>query len=262
MSTPLRCLLVDDEPLALKRLEILLEGYPEVEVIGKISRPSEAVVQIDKLEPDLVFLDIQMPGMTGFEVLDKVRRQPMVIFVTAYDRYALEAFEVNSVDYLLKPVQRPRLEKAIRKLVQLRGQSTSDRATSERASDADLERLLEFIRKRNATGSRKLVSRHGDRMVIIEPAEVAYFHAEAKYTFAVTADGEHILDYSLQQIRELLPAEKFLSIHRSYVVNLDWIAELARGFGGGMLCRLKPPFSKALPISRSQVQQVRDRIGF
>ncbi len=257
MTAPLRCLLIDDEPLALKRLETLLDGYREVEVIGKISRPSEAVIEIDRLEPDLVFLDIQMPGMNGFDVLDKVRRQPMVVFVTAYDRYALEAFEVNSVDYLLKPVERPRLEKAIRKLVQLRGQSTS-----ERPSNADLQRLLEFVRKQNAINSRKLVSRHGDRMVIIDPAEVAYFHAEAKYTFAVTVSEEHILDYSLQEIREMLPADKFLGIHRSYVVNLDWIAELARGFGGGMLCRLKPPFSKALPISRSQVQQVRDRIGF
>lgn len=257
MTAPLQCLLVDDEPLALKRLERLLESHPEVQVVGKISRPSEAVVQIDALQPDLVFLDIQMPGMSGFDVLAKVKRQPMVIFVTAYDRYALEAFEVNSIDYLLKPVQRERLDKAIQKLVQLRSQ-----ATSGQVSNADLEKLLEYIRQRSAPSSKRLVSRHGERMVIIEPAEVGYFHAESKYTFAVTAKGEHILDYSLQEIRDLLPADQFVCIHRSYIVNLEWVAELARGFGGGMICRLKPPFSKALPISRSQVQQVRERIGF
>jgi len=257
MTSPLRCLLIDDEPLAVKRLEGLLASHPEVQVVGKVGRPSEAVAEIDTLQPDLIFLDIQMPGMNGFEVLAKVRRQPMVIFVTAYDRYALEAFEVNSVDYLLKPVERERLAKAIQKLVKLRSQSTADRP-----SNTDVEKLLNYIRERDAAASKRLVSRHGDRIVIIEPADVAYFHAESKYTFAVTATGEHILDYSLQQIRDLLPAERFLSIHRSYIVNLDWIAELARGFGGGMICRLKPPFSKALPISRSQVQQVRERIGF
>jgi two-component system LytT family response regulator len=215
------------------------------------------VAQIDALAPDLVFLDIQMPGMNGFEVLEKVRRQPLVIFVTAYDRYALEAFEVNSVDYLLKPVQRARLERAIHKLLQLRAQPTP-----ERAWNADLERLLQFVRERGPTASKRFVSRRGDRMVLVDPAEVAYFHAESKYTFAVTARGQHILDNSLQQIRELLPADRFLSIHRSYIVNLDWIAELARGFGGGMLCRLKAPISKDLPISRSQVREVRERIGF
>jgi two-component system LytT family response regulator len=255
MSGPLRCLLIDDEPLALKRLEMLLADHPEVEIIGKISRPSEAVAQIDSLQPDLVFLDIQMPGMNGFEVLERVRRQPMVVFVTAYDRYALEAFEVNSIDYLLKPVDRQRLQKAISKLVQLRGQAAD-------ALNADVERLLEFVRQRAGNAPRRLVSRHGDRMVLIEPSEIAYFHAESKYTFAVTARGEHILDYTLQQLREWLPADKFLNIHRSYIVNLDWIAELARGFGGGMLCRLKSPISKDLPISRAQVQQVRERIQF
>jgi DNA-binding LytR/AlgR family response regulator len=97
---------------------------------------------------------------------------------------------------------------------------------------------------------------------LIEPAEIAYIRAETKYTFAVTTGGEHILDYTLQQLRDWLPAARFLSIHRSYIVNLDWIAELARGFGGGMLCRLKAPISKDLPISRSQIQQVRSRIHF
>jgi two-component system LytT family response regulator len=256
MNDRLRCLLVDDEPLALKRLDNLLVAHPEIDIIGKISRPSEAVRQIDTLEPDLLFLDIQMPGMNGFEVLENVKRQPMTIFVTAYDRYALEAFEVNSVDYLLKPVQRERLEKAIQKAVRFYAQpgAASD-------SNPDLKQFLEFIRQRGAAPKR-LVSRNGDKLVLIEPSEVAFFRAENKYTFAVTVRGEYILDYTLQQLSETLPPNRFISIHRSYIVNLDWIAELARGFGGGMLCRLKPPISKDLPISRSQLKQLRDRIHF
>ena len=97
---------------------------------------------------------------------------------------------------------------------------------------------------------------------MFEPAEVAYFYAESKYTFAVTPLGVHILDYTLQQLRQWLREERFLTIHRSYIVNLDWIAELSRGFGGGLICRLRSPVSKDLPISRSLVQQVRERIHF
>jgi two-component system LytT family response regulator len=254
MNDRLRCLLVDDEPLALKRLDNLLSAHPEIEIIGKISRPSEAVRLIDGLEPDLLFLDIQMPGMNGFEVLEKIKRQPMTIFVTAYDRYALEAFEVNSVDYLLKPVQRERLEKAVKKAVRFYAQpsTTSD-------SNPDLKQLLKFIRQRGAA-QKKLVSRVGDKLVLVEPSDVVFFRAENKYTFAVTIQGQYMLDYTLQQLHDTLPSDRFIGIHRSYIVNLDWIAELSRGFGGGMICRLKSPISKDLPISRSQVKEVRDRI--
>jgi two-component system, LytTR family, response regulator len=248
-----RCLLIDDEPLALERLERLLSGHEEVEILGKVSRPSEAVSLIDTLQPDLLFLDIQMPGMTGFQVLERVRHQPVVIFVTAYDRYAMEAFEVNSIDYLLKPVQKERLAKALQKLDQLRTVPDGGRL--------EFEKVLDYLRRTRET-TRKLVSRQGERMLLIEPSEVAYFYAASKYTFAVTSRGEFILDYTLQQLRQWLPEDKFLTIHRSYVVNLDCVAELARGFAGGLLCRLKSPFSKDLPISRSLVAEVRRRIQF
>jgi two-component system, LytTR family, response regulator len=258
MNTRLRCLLIDDEPLALDRLERLLASYPDIEVLGKITRPSKAVERINSLKPDLIFLDIQMPGMTGFEVLQKALHQPVVIFVTAYDRYALEAFEVNSVDYLLKPVEKERLDKAIQKLRLLSGQAT-DALTM---PSEQVDRLLEYLELRVPRKPRKLVSRQGERMILIEPSQVAYFYAQSKYTFAVTAQGEHILDYTLQELRDWLPDEKFIPIHRSYIVNLDWIAELSRGFAGGYLCRLKAPVSRDLPISRSLVHQVRERIRF
>lgn len=257
----LRCLLIDDEPLALDRLERLLAAYPEIQILGKISRPSEAVRQIDELRPDVIFLDIQMPGLTGFQVLEKIHHQPVVIFVTAYDRYALDAFEVNSIDYLLKPIQRERLDKSIQKLSQLLSARAAAK-TGVAVESGELNRLLDYIREQGGKGKRKLVSRQGDRMLLIEPADVAYFHARDKYTFAVTSKGEHILDYTLQQLKEWLPEEKFLMIHRSYIVNLDWISELSRGFGGGLMCRLRPPVSRDLPVSRAMVQQVRERIGF
>jgi two-component system, LytTR family, response regulator len=254
MNTRLRCLLIDDEPLALDRLERLLASYPDIEILDKVSRPSQAVEKIDSLKPDVVFLDIQMPEMTGFQVLQRIRHQPVVIFVTAYDRYALEAFEVNSVDYLLKPVERERLDKAIQKFRQL--------WTSASPPSGDVTKLLEYLQRQAPRESRKLVSRQGERMIVIEPSEVAYFYAQSKYTFAVTAQGERILDYTLQQLRDWLPAETFITIHRSYIVNLDWIAELSRGFSGGYLCRLKAPVSRDIPISRSLVSEVRQRIRF
>ena len=189
--------------------------------------------------------------------LQEITHQPLVIFVTSYDLYALEAFEANSIDYLLKPVQKDRLERAVLKLTHLQRQPEADSAMSQ-----DLQRLLTLMTAPSSKSPQKLTSRQGDRILVIEPSEVAYFYAESKYTFAVTARGEHILDYTLQQLRQWLPEERFLTIHRSYIVNLDWIAELARGFGGGLLCRLKPPLSRDLPISRSLVQQVRQRIQF
>jgi two-component system LytT family response regulator len=251
--------LIDDEPLALDRLERLLASHPEVRVLGKISRPSEALAQIEETVPDLLFLDIQMPGLSGFELLGQLRHQPWVIFVTAYDRYALQAFEANSIDYLLKPVEQERLDRSLAKFFQLTRQAGESPAVM-----PDWNHLLKALQAQaqNQSPPQRLVSRKGERILLVDPAEVVYFYAESKYTFAVTAREEHILDYTLQQLRTWLPGEKFLTIHRSYLVNLDWVAELNRGFGGGMLCRLKPPMNKDLPISRALLRQVRERLRF
>lgn len=256
MTPAWRCLLIDDEPLALDRLARLLADYPGLEIQARITRPSEAVQQIDALMPDLIFLDVQMPGLTGFEMLKLVRHQPLVVFVTAYDRYALDAFEANSIDYLVKPVTKERLARCMAKLTRLLARSPAGQPAGE------LEKLLACLADRLPKTLPKLTSRTGDRLLVVEPSEVAYFHAENKYTFAVTAKGEYILDHTLQQLREWLPPGQFLPIHRSYIVNLDWIAELARGFGGGLLCRLKPPLDRDLPVSRSMVAQVRQHIQF
>lgn len=259
MSERSTALLIDDEPLALDRLERLLASHPEIQILEKISRPSEAVAKIDEYRPDLLFLDIQMPGLTGFDLLGQIRHQPWVIFVTAYDRYALQAFEANSIDYLLKPVEQERLDRALSKFFHLTRQPAESAAVM-----PDWHKLLKALQSQAQiqTPPQKLVSRKGERILLIDPADVVYFYAESKYTFAVTTREEHILDYTLQQLRTWLPAEKFLTIHRSYLVNLDWVAELNRGFGGGMLCRLKAPMNKDLPISRALLRQVRERLHF
>jgi two-component system, LytTR family, response regulator len=257
MSPDLSCILVDDEPLALERLERLLQPYRHLRILDRISRPSEALPNIHALRPDLLFLDIQMPGLTGFELLRQLNYRPWVIFVTAYDRYALEAFETNSIDYLLKPVEKERLERTMEKLFQVTG-----RASSLPGALQDWQKLLDYLAERPLAAPQKLVSRKGERLIILDPLEVVYFYAESKYTFAVTSKEEHILDYTLQQLREWLPSASFLSIHRSYLVNLNWIAELHRGFGGGLLCRLKSPLNKDLPVSRSLIKPLRDRLHF
>lgn len=257
MTAELSCILVDDEPLALERLERLLERFPQLKILDKISRPSEALQKIDLLRPDLLFLDIQMPGMTGFELLRQLTYQPWIIFVTAYDRYALEAFETNSIDYLLKPVQLERLERTMDKLFQITGKGLTSQE-----SPANWRKMLEYLSSQQSATPQRLVSRKGERIILLDPHEVAYFYAESKYTFAVTSKEEHILDYTLQQLREWLPSAHFLTIHRSYIVNLNWIAELHRGFGGGLLCRLQSPLNKDLPVSRSLIKPLRDRLHF
>jgi len=225
--------------------------------LDKISRPSEALARIESLRPDLLFLDIQMPGMNGFELLNRLSHQPWIIFVTAYDRYALEAFDANSIDYLLKPVRQERLERAMDKLLHL-----TRPATNVPESSPDWRKLLDFVSRQQHSIPQKLVSRKGERIVVLDPGEIVFFYAESKYTFAVTLKEEHILDYTLQQLRDWLPPEKFIPIHRSYLVSLDWIAELHRGFGGGMLCRLKNPLNKDLPVSRSLIKPLREKLHF
>jgi two-component system, LytTR family, response regulator len=257
MDQSISCILVDDEPLALERLERLLQPYPQIRILDKISRPSEAVERIETLCPDLLFLDIQMPGMNGFELLNRLDHQSWIIFVTAYDQYALEAFDANSIDYLLKPVRQERLERALNKLFHLIRPATNIPGLS-----PDWKKLLDYVKRQQQTLPQKLVSRKGDRIIVLDPGEIVFLYAESKYTFAVTLKEEHILDYTLQQLRDWLPAEKFIPIHRSYLVNLDWIAELHRGFGGGMLCRLKNPLNKDLPVSRSLIKPLREKLHF
>jgi len=252
-----RAVLVDDEDLALRRLLRLLQDEPCVEVVGTASNGQQALDIVQKEAPDLLFLDIQMPGLSGFEVLKKLQVLPVVIFTTAYDNYALEAFETSAVDYLLKPIEKNRLHKALEKLKYLRSDDETKAIDQRR-----LETLLRTLeRKQEQAFFTHIPARIGERILVIAVSDIAYFYAFDKYTFLVIGEKEHIIDKTLLELEARLDPSRFVRIHRSTIVNIDQVKEIVSLFGGRYLCRLRHP-QKDLPVSRAMVRNLRRVFGF
>ncbi len=254
----LRAYLVDDEPLALKRLARLLEQTGRVEVIGSTTVPEEAVEALASSPPDVCFLDIHMPRLNGFEVLAHLPIQPMVIFTTAYDQYALKAFAVNSVDYLLKPVDPEQLERALTKIERLRMPGGS--------SQPDLrilfKDLADSLRQPQPEYPDRIASRLGDRLWFIDLVRITHFFAEDKLTYAVAEGKTHCVDYSIAELEKRLDPGKFLRIHRSTLVNAAWIKEVASLPGGGLSVRLKDDRNTELTVARDRAREFKDRLGY
>lgn len=251
----MKAYLVDDEPLALKRLARLLGESGRVVVEGSASDPLEALVEIAKKRPDVLFLDIEMPAMSGFEMLAKLDYQPLVVFTTAYDRYALRAFEVNSIDYLLKPVEREQLERALGKLDRLmRG---AEPRSDLRSLVAELAQELE---KREGRYLDRLASRIGDKVEFVETSSVTHFYAKDKLTHAATAARHYVVDQTIAELEQKLDPRRFVRIHRSTIVNAAAIKELYNWFGGRMLIRLKDGKTE-LGVSRERSAELKSRLG-
>ena len=228
MHFPLKTILIDDEPLALSRLRRLLQKYPDTfHIIGEAQNGVEGLVQINQLQPDLIFLDIEMPLLNGFEMLAKLSRMPMVIFSTAFDQYAVRAFEEKSVDYLLKPVEDERLQKTIEKL---RNMTDTVKSNGANPYTENLLRLLEEMKPKKEIFSLSVKS--GDRILLIQLTEITHFEAEEKYVFLNTLDGQkYLLNYTLTSLEEKLP-DHFLRISRAGIVNSHHIKEIRKHFNG------------------------------
>lgn len=257
----LRAYVVDDELLAISRLGRLLAEHKEIEVVGSATDPQVALDFLKSEVVDLLFLDIMMPGMNGFELLEKLPNQPIVIFTTAYDNHALRAFEVNSIDYLLKPVAPEQLERALRKVNSLR---TSSLAVEFRAQlGAQISALAsQFARQTSVIEhADRIASRIGDRTVFIELDTITHFFSEDKTTFAATETKRFIIDYSLVEVERRTMTRGFQRIHRATLVNLSFIDELHRWFGGRLIVRLKDKHHTELPVSRDLVSALRKRLG-
>jgi two-component system LytT family response regulator len=253
----LRAYLVDDEPLALVRLRRLLDQTGRVEVAGSTTEPQEAVAALTAKPPDVCFLDIQMPRLNGFEVLARLPSQPMVIFTTAYDHYALKAFGVNSVDYLLKPVEPAALERALSKVERLRG--------SGQIAPSDLQALLkqltDSLRESQPDYLERIASRLGDRLWFLDLPRVTHFYAEDKLTFAVSEGKAYCVDYAIAELEKKLDPKTFIRIHRSTVVNVEWIKEVASLPGGALNVRLKDGKETDLAVSRDRARDFKTRVG-
>jgi two-component system LytT family response regulator len=253
----LRAYLVDDEPLAIERLRRLLEHTERVKVTGSTTEPEEAVAALTADPPDVCFLDIQMPRLNGFEVLARLSSQPMVVFTTAYDQYALKAFGVNTIDYLLKPIEPESLERALNKVERLRALGQ----LAQPDLQVLLKQLTDSLRDTKPEYPDRIASRLGDRLWFLDLDRVAYFYAEDKLTYAVSEGKAHCVDYAIAQLERKLDPRKFLRIHRSTVVNAIWIKEVTSLPGGGLNVRLKDARNTDLTVARDRAREFKARIG-
>lgn len=245
-----RCYAVDDEPLALASLVRLLEVSGRVELVGQTTDPEMAITEIPVLAPDVLFLDIHMPEIDGFQLLASLRRAPYVVFATAYDHYAVRAFEINSLDYLLKPVNEERLAASL------------DRLTERLAvHPPDLANLLSRLSGALPSPSylKRVGTWKGDRLVLIPVGDVTHFISEHRYTYAQTPQGRFLLELSLADLESRLNPVQFLRIHRSAIVNLQCVDQISRWFAGRVLVRLKD--KNELTVSRDKVAVLRKALG-
>jgi len=246
MSTT--CIIVDDEKLARDLLKEYLENYPEIEILGEADQGTDAVEKIDKLKPDLVFLDVQMPGMTGFDVLEDIEHEPYVIFVTAYDQYAIKAFEKNAVDYLLKPLDEERFRNAVNRALK--------RKTLEHSSIEDL--LSSMKSERKGSYDTHIFVQKSEKLFNLPVEEIVYLEASGDYTIITTKADQFVSSSGIGKLEEILNPEVFIRVHRSTIVNVNYLKEIERHFNGGMVVKMQS--GKSFPVSRTYAKLIRKKV--
>jgi len=262
-AAALRAYLVDDEPLAIERLTRLLAPYSAIYIVGSATDPAQAVDFLNSCEEpvDVLFLDIQMPGINGFELLSRLAAQPFVIFTTAFDEYALRAFEVNSIDYLLKPIEKEQLDRALAKLGRIR-----PIAKPGWQQDPDLpvvlRELAASLMGRKMSYPRRIASRVGERVLFLDLNAVSHFVARDKLTYAAVEGREHAVDQTIVDLEEKLDPSRFLRIHRSVLLNMEWVREASVSFSGRVAVTLKDAGRTQLPVARDRVRLLKSRMNF
>jgi two-component system LytT family response regulator len=242
---PIKAIIIDDERLARNELKKLLEQYPDISIIDEASNVDEAVEKIDLSRPDLIFLDIQMPGKTGFDLLAEIEKSPRVIFTTAYDEYALKAFEVNALDYLLKPIDPKRLADAIQKL----------------QSEIALEQAsLMGVSRGPLTEVDQVFVKDGERCWFVKLAEIRLFESVGNYAKVYFSTYKPLILKSLNALEERLDDRVFFRANRKHIINLHWIEKIEPYFNGGLLVELKG--GEKIEISRRQTVKFKEMMSF
>lgn len=251
-----RALVVDDEQLAREELCFLLESIPDIDVVGQAQNGLEAVELTERLGPDLLFLDIQMPGLDGFQVVRELMGRddvPRFIFVTAYDRYAIKAFEVNAVDYLLKPVDRSRLTRAVSRI------ANEDKSHDAVPIESQLERLLSALER--GTAKKPLVVKVSDRFLLVDANDVIYAKVEDGVITLATdrVSGTSNLR-TLDELASSLDPDIFWRVHRSYIVNLQRIKEVIPWFNRTIQLKMADRAGTEIPVSRTQTRRLKEHL--
>ncbi len=260
MTTKMKVFLVDDELPALKRLTRLLKETGRVEVMGTSMNPLEAIDAISADMPEALFLDIQMPVIDGFELLSRLPAQPFVVFATAYDQYALKAFEVNSIDYLLKPIEPEQLERALNKLEQFRFGARPDWLTRPDLR-AILEDLSRSIHSPQEVRWDRIPIQVGERTRFLEPSQVSHFFTQGRLTYAAAEGKTYCIDSSIAELEERLRKFRFVRVHRGAILNLEWLDEVTPYFSGRLVVRLKDEKRTEITVARDRVRALKERLG-
>ncbi|MGH9451193.1 MAG: LytR/AlgR family response regulator transcription factor [Terriglobia bacterium] len=259
MNTKISALIVDDEQPARDELAFLLKDLADVEVVGQAKNGVEAVNLIRELNPQLVFLDVQIPGAGGFGVIKKLAEKkamlPQVIFVTAYDQYAVQAFEVNAIDYLLKPIARFRLERAVAKV-----RRTVETAGSTRDK---IDRLVDMLEKgRQGSPASKLIVKTAGRLHLVDANDVIYASIEDGVISIVTKDFEGQSNFrTVEELQANLDPQVFWRVHRSYLININRIKEVVPWFKSSFQLKMDDRKQTEIPVSRAQTRRLRETLN-
>lgn len=240
----MNALIVDDERLARKELVSLLSEHPDIEIVGEAINADDAYEKINTLKPDLLFLDIQMPGKSGFDLLEMLDAVPKVIFTTAYDEYALKAFEVNALDYVLKPIQPERLNDALKKLSKNQQQE---------------EQLHASVQKGKLGLNDQVFVKDGDKCWFVRLSDVRLFESDGNYIKVYFEQYKPMIHKSLNALDERLDDRTFFRASRKHIINLNWVENIETWFNGGLMVQLKG--GEKVEVSRRQAAKFKDMMS-
>ena len=252
MSEKLQTLIVEDEELARNLLRSYLKDHPDIEIIGECENGFEGVKAINDKKPDLVFLDIQMPKITGFEMIELLDHKPQIIFTTAYDQYALKAFELNAVDYLLKPFSKERMQKAIEKVIH-----------HIHNAESNIEKLEELSNFRPGEAFiDRVVVKDRHKIHIITVDKIRYIESLDDYVMIYTTDGRHMKQKTMKYFETYLNPKNFIRIHRSFIVQVDNIAEIQQYEKESYVVILKDKDKTKLKVSKTGYKKIKEVLHF
>ena len=245
----IKTIIIDDEPLARQVIREFLGAFPQVGIIAECENGRQAVAAINQHQPDLIFLDVQMPGLNGFQVLEKIEPLPAIIFSTAYDEYAIRAFEVNAVDYLLKPYDRERFAAAVQRALERRA-----------GGGVEMERLLRLLQQTQSAGSfsDRLLVRSGEKIIPVRVAEIEWLEAADDYTMLHAGNAKHLCSLGLGEIEKRLDPQQFMRVHRSAIINVARIRHLEKDGEGGMIATMNS--GAEVKVSRRYAAELRDLV--
>lgn len=248
----IKAVIIDDERLARNRVDELLQSHVKtINIVGQADKGSEAIVLINMEKPELIFLDIHLPDMSGFEILEKLDYDPMIIFTTAYEKYAVDAFSKYAVDYLVKPILQPRFDQAIEKLSKLNWAQPHQ----------ELDKLVALLKNKKEKKATSLAIKKGDKIILVDYEDIAFFKSEDKYVNVNLTNGTvHLCNKTLTQLEELVP-DNFLRVHRSSLVNRDAIFEIEKYFKGTLILKLNDKVSSSIKTGEKYTREVKEVLG-